>query len=105
VDVEVIVHPFFLSSEALAGWLDTFGSAVTHAHVQLRDDGGVFQRLEGNPALVDERLAVMAGAGFGGSFSLEFTAGTRAPGETHELLWRNALADLAFLREHWAAAD
>jgi hypothetical protein len=98
VEVDVIVHPFFLSAEALRRWLETFGANVSHAHLQLRDAQGVFQRLESNPALVRERLGIMADHGFRGSFSLEFTAGTRAPDETRERLWRNALADLAFLR-------
>jgi sugar phosphate isomerase/epimerase len=102
VEVEVIVHPFFLSADGLRSWLDTFGASVTHAHVQLRDEGGIFQRLDTNPVLVDERLGILREGGFRGSFSLEFTAGTRAPDETRQRLWRNALADLAFLRERWA---
>jgi excisionase family DNA binding protein len=105
LEVEVIVHPLFLSSHALRRWLDAFGANVTHAHVQLRDEHGVFQRLGSSPGLVRERLAILAEGGFRGSFSLEFTAGTRTRGETHERLWRNALADLAFLREHWATGD
>ena len=81
----------------LGEWFDRLGPAITHAHVALRHDGRN-ARLSACPAAVAEALALMRRRGFAGSFTLEFTEGTREPGENIESLWQAALDDLAFLR-------
>ena len=57
-------------------------------------------RLDRSPARVREALHIMDEEGFQGSFTLEFTEGTRAPNENMENLWHAALSDLHFLREN-----
>ena len=95
--VGIIVHAFN-RVDSLAEWMDTFGPAVRHAHMQMRDDKNVI-RFDRKPDLAEEAVGIMRGAGFDGSFTLEFTAGTLAPDENIDMLYANALADLAFLEE------
>ncbi|MGD8238086.1 MAG: TIM barrel protein [Armatimonadota bacterium] len=97
--VEIIVHCFAAELDRLREWLRTFGSKVTHSHVQLRDDDGNAVRVDRDPAHVKEALHIMREEGYTGSFTLEFTEGTRAPDENMDDLWQAALADLHFLRE------
>ncbi|GAB4451634.1 MAG: hypothetical protein OHK0029_01170 [Armatimonadaceae bacterium] len=98
---EAIVHPFAIPPETLARWMQLLGPKITHVHVQMRDADGVFQRLDREPQKVKEALRILANSGFSGSFALEFTEGTRTENDTSEFLWTNALADLAFLKEHY----
>ena len=98
---QAIVHPFRPDLDKLRQWFRALGPSITHAHVQMRDDSGEFLLLESNPNLAKEALRVMRGEGYRGSFTLEFTAGVRAPQESMERLFEAALRDLLFLRENW----
>jgi sugar phosphate isomerase/epimerase len=98
---QAIVHPFAVPPDTLREWFRQLGGRIRHVHVQLRDEKGVFLRLDRRPRLVKEALTILRDNGFAGSFTLEFTEGTRTPHDTPEMLWENAEADLAFLREHW----
>jgi sugar phosphate isomerase/epimerase len=93
---QVIVHAFSYP-ERLDEWFDEFGERLSHVHVQLSRDGQ-YMRLERWPERVDETLEVLTRRGFAGTYTLEFTEGTRTEGETMGLLWDNALRDLEFLR-------
>jgi sugar phosphate isomerase/epimerase len=94
----IIVHPFS-RMDSLVEWFETFGSAIQHAHLQLRDEKDQFIRFDRQPERVREALRIMKDYGFQGSFTLEFTEGTRQPGENIEDLYRNALRDLACLKD------
>jgi len=98
--LEIILHCFAPDLERLREWFRLFGPRVTHSHVQLRDADGKALRLDRNPAHVDEALHIMREEGYAGSFTLEFTEGTRASDENMDDLWEAALADLHFLREN-----
>lgn len=98
---EIIVHPIGMAPEALREWMDAFGGRVTHAHMQLRDPQEGWLRLDQRPEQARRMLGALCEGGFAGSWTLEFTQGTGTPGETPELLFENALRDLAFLRENW----
>ncbi|MFW6146419.1 MAG: sugar phosphate isomerase/epimerase family protein [Planctomycetota bacterium] len=95
--VGVIVHAFN-AADALEGWLDTFGPAVRHAHLQMRDERTVIP-FSTKPDVAAGAIEKLKRAGYDGSYTLEFTAGTQAPDETADLLWTNALADKAFLED------
>jgi sugar phosphate isomerase/epimerase len=95
----VIVHCFADDLAALREWFRHFGPAVAHAHAALRGAEGRPTRLDRRPRHVGEALQVLREEGYAGSFTLEFTEGTRAPDEHIEGLWEAAQADLAFLRE------
>ncbi|XOK63243.1 hypothetical protein ACJ7K1_09015 [Paenibacillus elgii] len=97
---EAIVHPFYCLGE-LEDWFKKLGSAITHAHVQLRDGDNQFIRLSRRPELVEGRLALMRRMGFRGSFTLEFTEGVRV-NEDREALYEAALEDLKILRNIWS---
>jgi sugar phosphate isomerase/epimerase len=97
---QAIVHVFPLAPGDLRKWFAALGPRTTHAHVQFADENGVRMRLNKRPAPVRECLRVLEGEGFRGSFTLEFTEGTRTPGENIEDLFRNAAEDLSFLREN-----
>ncbi|MAF10087.1 hypothetical protein CMK11_06505 [Candidatus Poribacteria bacterium] len=99
VDCGIIVHAFTGTEDLLRAWLDLFGSAVELVHVQIRD-AGRFLRLDEAPALARRRLAMLREARFRGAYTLEFTKGTSTERDNPEALWREALVDLAFLREH-----
>jgi len=97
---EIIVHPFN-RLESLKGWFDAFGSAVTHAHLQMRGDDRLCRRFDSNPKVAKEAIHVMREEGFTGSFELEFTQGAQpGPAENEQIgdLWQNALRDLEFLK-------
>lgn len=97
---QIIVHCFMQDLGRLKEWFRIFGTSVTHAHVQMQGDNGRNARLSSNPAHVKEVLHIMREEGYRGSFTLEFTEGTRAPDENMEDLWQAALSDLHFLREN-----
>jgi len=97
--VEIIVHAFGPDLGQLHRWFDAFGPAVTLAHVQISGDGGGRDLLENNSVHALRALEVMQDAGFTGSYTLEFTKGTREPDENIDGLWGAALRDLRFLRE------
>ncbi|MCK4283693.1 MAG: sugar phosphate isomerase/epimerase [Candidatus Brocadiae bacterium] len=99
IPVQVIVHAFFLPADRLRESFKCHGRAVTHVHVQVVDEEGARQRLDWDADLVKERLHILREEGFSGSLSLEFTGGTAAPDEDIEALFRNAVADLDFLRD------
>lgn len=98
--LQAIVHPFYCMGE-LEDWFKKLGSAITHAHVQLRDGDNQFIRLSRRPELVKDRLALMRRLGFRGSFTLEFTEGVRV-NEDQETLYEAALEDLQILRNIWS---
>ena len=85
--------------EGLAAWLDTFGPAVTHAHLQMRGEGRSLVRFDRFPDRAAEAVGILGEAGYAGSFALEFTEGTGADDENIDDLFANALRDLAFLKE------
>lgn len=100
LDVEnwgIIVHPFN-RLESLQAWFDIFGSAVMHAHLQMRTDDRQVIRFDRRPERARETVRIMSEAGFQGSCSFEFTEGMNTPDETIEDLWKNALRDLFYLR-------
>ena len=59
------------------------------------------QRLERQPEAVKNALRLMKEEGFSGSFTLEFTEGTRAPSESMEQLFTSAVGVLRVLRLDW----
>ncbi|NLF31474.1 MAG: TIM barrel protein [Planctomycetes bacterium] len=95
--VGVIVHAFNAAG-TLDAWLDTFGPGVRHAHLQMRDERNVIP-FSAKPDVARRSIETLRRAGYDGSYTLEFTAGTLAPDETVDLLWANALADKAFLED------
>lgn len=97
---QIVVHCFMPELDRLRAWFRAFGPAITLAHVQLGAGGGRRDRLDNQPEHVREALRVMRGEGFQGAFTLEFTQGTREPGENVADLWEAALADLHFLKEN-----
>jgi len=98
LSVELMVHPFLVPVETLEDWFNRLGDRITHAHVQLRNADDAFCTLREAPEQVQAALAVMRRHGYRGSFTIEFTAGTRTDQDTPDVLWRNAIDDLAFLR-------
>ena len=96
---EIITHCFMSDLKRLKEWFGAFGTSITHAHVQLQGENSRAARLDSRSTHVKEALHIMQDEGFRGSFTLEFTEGTRAPDENMEGLWQAALADLRFLRE------
>ncbi len=95
---EIILHSFAPDLARLREWFSLFGPRVTHTHVQVRDADGNMVQVGSNAAHVKECLRIMQGEGYAGSFTLEFTEGTRQPDENMDDLWTAALADLEFLR-------
>jgi sugar phosphate isomerase/epimerase len=95
----VIVHPF--SCPDLAAWFSHLGSRIRHAHVQVVDAEWRRWRLRDQPALVRERLAMLRGAGYAGSFTIEFTAGVGVVPEDRDALFAAACEDLDFLKGEW----
>ncbi len=93
---QVIVHAFS-RTERLQEWFDEFGPAVSHVHAQLSRDGD-YVCLDEWPERVAQTLGILRENGFGGTYTLEFTKGTHADGETMEMLWENVQRDLATLR-------
>ncbi len=101
VDIEcgIITHAFADTEDRLRDWLRLFGAEMQLVHVQLRNDG-VFLRLDEAADHARTRIDILGAAGFSGPYTLEFTKGTSTDADTPDQLWREALADLAFLREH-----
>jgi sugar phosphate isomerase/epimerase len=98
-EVGVIVHPF--GNPELDRWFRHLGSRIVHAHVQLADGNGQRCRLRTQPGPALDALAVLRDHRFQGTFTLEFTEGVGSPPEDQEALFRAAVDDLAFLKEHW----
>jgi sugar phosphate isomerase/epimerase len=96
-EIGVIVHPF--SCPDLAAWFNHLGARIRHAHVQVVDAEWRRWRLRDQSALVRERLAILRGAGYAGSFTIEFTAGVGVAPEDRDALFAAACDDLAFLRD------
>lgn len=98
---QAIVHPFTESPESLRAWFRALGpKRITHAHVQYREKG-TLKKLSADAARNKEILAVLREAGFAGTYTLEFTEGTSAPGgENMESLYRAALEDRDFLQRY-----
>lgn len=94
----IIVHPFS-RFDSLAEWFETFGTSITHAHLQMRDDDDQIVRFDRFPQRAEQALRIMEDYGYRGSFALEFTEGAGLPDENIERLYENALYDLAFLKE------
>ena len=60
---------------------DLFGPKVTHAHTQLRDENSNVHLLHDHPERAQASLDMMAEYKFSGSITVEFSKGTREPGE------------------------
>ena len=97
----IIVHAI-MQLEKLPQWLDLFGDEVKHIHLQLRDDDYKLINYAQNLGKVHETLDLLQSRQFKGSYTLEFTAGIGADGESPDLLYANALKDLAVLREYFS---
>jgi sugar phosphate isomerase/epimerase len=82
----------------LQAWFDALGERIAHVHLQARDQDKRLVRLDSHPEQVRANAEVLRRNGFAGSFSVEFTAGVRAPGEQIDELFRNATDDLHFLQ-------
>ncbi len=95
---QFIVHCLMSDLDRLKEWFSAFGQSITHAHIQITDETGKRIRMESDPEHVKSAINIMRGAGYQGSFTLEFTEGTSAPDENMEDLWKAALDDLSFLR-------
>lgn len=100
-DLQVIIHPFTTQLDTLRAWFDDVGDAITHAHVQLRDEQGAFLPLHRRPKVVKDALQVMQEWGFHGSFTIEFTEGVHTAGEDQAALFAAAVSDLHILKEYW----
>lgn len=96
---EMMVHAFSWGTGPLQAWFDQLGDRITHVHVQMRDPDGTMIGLADAPDRVTETLGVLRDRGFHGSYTLEFTRGTRAAEECVDGLYRAALSDLQVLRE------
>jgi sugar phosphate isomerase/epimerase len=99
--IEIIIHPFIVPPNMLCQWFDVLGRAITHAHIQLRDEQGRFIRLDRNLPWVRQALRIMRSYGFDGTFTIEFTEGVGAAHEDPEALFTAAVADLRTLRACW----
>ena len=97
----VMIHPFTTEPQILRDWLRLLGPRVRHSHVQIRDADGRPTCLDTQPEMVRAALEILRDEGFAGSFTMEFTLGTSTAHDQSELLWPNALRDLAFLRDNW----
>ena len=95
---EIIVHCFIPEMDILKQWFDLFGPKVTHAHTQLRDENSNVHLLHDHPKRAQTALDLMVEYKFAGSITVEFSKGTREPGENMNDLWAAAKADLSFLR-------
>jgi len=95
---QVITHAFSYDADSLQKQFDVFGKRITLVHVQrVLNDKRV--RLDADAAHVRACCKVLADNGYTGDFTLEFTEGTSAPDESIDMLYANALLDLAFLKE------
>jgi sugar phosphate isomerase/epimerase len=90
---EVIVHGFNDDEEDLRNRFELLGNRITHVHANLSYKWSL------TADQVRERVELLRKLGFQGSFTLEFTEGTRAEGENAEMLFRNAVRDLEVLRD------
>ena len=100
IDCGIITHAFAEPEDRLRDWLRLFGAQMQLVHVQLRNDDGVFLRLDEVADHARKRMDTLGAAGFSGPYTLEFTKGTSTDADAPDQLWREALVDLAFLREH-----
>jgi len=98
--VEIIVHPFAITSDRLDGWFSLCGPRIAELHVQCRDEAGRWSGISRHPERSRAVLDHLHALGFSGDLTLEFTAGTHSDGETPEKLWSAAEADAAFLQNY-----
>ena len=98
-DIEIIVHAFAGEDDALARWMETFGSAVTHVHAAASGNDRQLARLADVTDLVHGRVRRLLEAGFSGTLSVEFTKGVGGESEDLDELFANATDDLRVLRE------
>jgi sugar phosphate isomerase/epimerase len=82
----------------LQAWFDALGGRIAHVHLQARGEDKRLLRLDSDREQVRANVEVLRSNGFAGSFSIEFTEGIRAAVELPEQLYRNAVADLHFLK-------
>jgi sugar phosphate isomerase/epimerase len=82
----------------LQAWFDALGGRIAHVHLQARGEDKRLLRLDSDEQQMRANVEVLRSNGFAGSFSIEFTEGVRAPVENIDELFRNAVADLHFLR-------
>jgi sugar phosphate isomerase/epimerase len=82
----------------LQAWFDALGARIAHVHLQARGEDKRLLRLDSDREQIRANVVVLRSNGFPGSFSIEFTEGVRAPVESSDELYRNAVADLQFLR-------
>lgn len=99
--VGIIVHAFADDVSLLQGWFKSFGPRVCHVHSACGDKDGN-KKLRQCANVVRERMNIMRGEGFRGTFTIEFTAGVAKPTEDMEALLKAAADDMTFLREELA---
>jgi len=95
----IIVHPFS-RHESLREWMELFGPHVSHMHLQMRDpvDEDKFVLFEEREDVVEDSLRILREEGFFGTYSLEFTKGTRTKNDRQEILFKNAIKDLNYIK-------
>ena len=89
--------------ESLQDWFDALGPHIVHAHLQQRQPDRTIVRFDRLAERAKEAVRIMRAEGFTGSCTFEFTEGANAPGENIDLLFDNALIDLAFMKEIMAS--
>jgi hypothetical protein len=90
---EIIIHGFGGTDADLRRCFAAHGRQITHIHACLSQQEPI-------PAdEVQKRADLLAGLGFCGSFTVEFTEGVGAESESIEMLFRNAVRDLKLLRK------
>lgn len=94
----VIIHALS-NPDTVRHWFDATGERIAHTHLNRRNERGEGILLKEAADSVRACLDVLKQAGYRGGHTLEFTAGIRTPAENPEMLYRNAVQDLAFLRE------
>lgn len=104
---DVIIHPFLSGPENIRSWFSAAGQHISHVHVQMRDrqNPHVFVGLADDKPRARDCLAALAGCGFRGTFTLEFSAPTGTTEESPENLFCAARRDLDFILEFWPASN
>jgi len=90
---EIIVHGFGGDEAGLRRRFELHGGRITHVHVSLPADG------PGAEPGTRKRVELLGELGFRGSYTIEFTEGVGADGETPERLFRNAVRDMKLVRK------
>lgn len=99
-NIGIIVHPFCITPADLRAWFDNFSGSIRHLHVHQRDESKSFRLLKFAEAQNKEQCEILRRRNFRGSLTVEFTKGTALEKEDPEEIFKNACADLQFLREN-----